>query len=244
MADRHAPASIATPYLRRRSRLIAEPTTPRPAESVAEVRTAPRGLDLAQRRPTDAPAAGMAPSTRPKSAQSQVLLPFSAPRIGEVRELGPTHPVIRLTALQSGIGTLIVTGARSAAWESTTLICGAVNSAGDHAGSKVKTSGNRLLVDYLDTDVVVPLRHIRELRRALLIGRGDEPLGIQLFDGSSVAVAHDEAGLSFALTVMRIGNLLEVRAEPIIRSATDEEVHQQFGFVMTSQVALRDPRNR
>ena len=245
MVDRRSPASIATPYLRRRIR-------PRPAAAVpaaapaaaAAAAPAVRGLDLSHHRPGESPKVTVQPASPSVVRRPIGPQPFAAPRLDAVRELGLRDPVVRLTPLQSGIGSLIVTATRSAGWESSSRVAGTVDAAGDHAGSSVTTSGNRDLVTYVDADVIVTLRHVRELRRALFLGRAGEPIGIELFDGTTLAVSaggHDE---SLALHLIRIDSLVELRAEPVPRSLTDQQVYAQFGFMMTAQVTSRNSRNR
>ena len=241
MVDRRSPATIATPYLRRRIRPPAEAAVPGAATAAPP---AARGLDLSHHRPGDPPAVTVHPTSPPVARRPTRPQPFAAPRFDAVRELGPHDPVVRLSPVQSGIGSLIVTTTRSAGWESSSRVSGTVDAAGDHAGSAVTTSGNRVLVTYVDADVIVALRHVRELRRALFLGRAGEPIGIELFDGTTLAVSPGGLDETFALYLIRIDSVVELRAEPVPRSLTDQQVYAQFGFVMTAQVASRNSRNR
>ncbi|RFA16953.1 hypothetical protein B7R22_01200 [Subtercola boreus] len=209
-------------------------------------------------RPTSAAApSGARPADPTRPARPTLPQPFPAPAIDEVRELGPEHPVLRLDARRSAIGSLIVSGVHAIAWESTNLVTGALTltSGGvDTAGTPVMTPGNRALVGFDDGDAIVALRHLRTLRRALFIGNGPEPIGVQLFDGSHVTVAvtvasDPGAGAAsgdrmFVLTLLRIGALIELRAEPVARALSPAELHREFGFQLTARFDARQPRTR
>ncbi|WIB35028.1 hypothetical protein [Curtobacterium sp. MCJR17_043] len=69
-------------------------------------------------------------------------------------------------------GALRITGSTSVAWESVDRVVGATTVDGATAGRAVQTSGNRPLVGYDGRDVLVSLRHVRDLRRALVMCRG------------------------------------------------------------------------
>ncbi|MDQ6739770.1 MAG: hypothetical protein M3021_05225, partial [Actinomycetota bacterium] len=193
------------------------------------------GLSLSRAVPAR-PAGG-----RPTSVQTQ---PFPAPGIGEVTELNLQVPMLRLNGRQSAIGTLIVTGASAVTWESSTHITGALTADGHFAGTPVETSGNRSLVGYAGRDAVVTLRHVRELRRALFIGRGPATLGAQIFDGASFTLPPRDGNRMFILSLLRVDNLLEMRAEPVPAGITDQDIWQEFGFSMTRRVTLQGNRGR
>jgi hypothetical protein len=182
--------------------------------------------------------------TRTRPAAPAGSLPFAAPTIDEVRELGEDEPVVRLNARESAIGSLIVTGATFAAWEDPERVTGSVTASGGTAGSPVTTSGNRPLIGFDDADALVALRHVSQLRRAMFIGRGPEPFGVQIFDGATIIIAPGDTSRMFVLYMMRVGNLLELRAEPVDRSASDESVLKQFGFTLTPYLPPRESRSR
>jgi hypothetical protein len=46
------------------------------------------------------------------------------------------------------------------------------------------------------------------------------------------------------LYLLRIGNLIELRAEPVERAAPDASILAQFGFTLTPRVSTREPRSR
>ena len=171
-------------------------------------------------------------------------LPFDAPGIAAVRELGEAEPVLRLNALESALGSLVVTGVTSIAWEDSTLITGAAQADGGMTGSPVSTTGNRPLVGFDQRDALVALRHVRSLRRALFIGRGPEIVGAQIFGGEGFTVAAGDTTQMYVLYLLRVGNLLELRAEAVSRTATDEAIYADFGFSMTPPFPTRDPRSR
>ena len=196
---------------------------------------APSGLSLGPTASAPRPASPAAPAG---------ALPFPAPSIDEVRELGDDEPVLRLNPRESAIGSLIVTGASSAVWEDADRVTGAATSDGATTGSPVTTPGNRPLVGFDDSDVLVSLRHVGRLRRALFIARGPEPLGVQIFDGSTVTVAPGDEKRMFVLSLLRIGSRVELRAEPVDRAASDESIHRQFAFVLTPFLVTRASRSR
>ena len=196
---------------------------------------APSGLSLGPTASAPRPASPAAPAG---------ALPFPAPSIDEVRELGDDEPVLRLNPRESAIGSLIVTGASSAVWEDADRVTGAATSDGATTGSPVTTPGNRPLVGFDDSDVLVSLRHVGRLRRALFIARGAEPLGVQIFDGSTVTVAPGDEKRMFVLSLLRIGSRVELRAEPVDRAVSDESIHRQFAFVLTPFLVTRASRSR
>ncbi|MDF2442340.1 MAG: hypothetical protein JWR01_543 [Subtercola sp.] len=226
-----------------------------PAEAVAAVAPSTSG-GLSLRPMASTPTAGpsAAPGSRPASGATaahrplrpSLPQPFPAPAIDEVRELGPEHPVLRLDARRSAIGSLIVSGAHAIAWESSDLVTGALTltSGGvDTAGTPVMTPGNRALVGFDDGDAIVALRHLRSLRRALFIGTGREPIGVQLFDGSHVTVAASDDRM-FVLTLLRVGAFIELRAEPVAPTLSPADLHREFGYQMTARFDARQPRTR
>lgn len=227
------------------------PATPGPASlslapsSLAPsspVPASPGGLTLRGSRPEAAPAApppsaASAPGPRhapvPGPAVKAPPRVFPAPALGEVRQLGAGNPLVRLNARQSAIGSLLVTGARSVAWEDKDLITGARHADGHVAGTPVNTPGNRPLVGIEDSAGVVSLRHVGLLRRALFIA-GEAPLTIGVFDGAAAALAaRDEAGQRSVLYAARIGAVLELRAESVPADASDAAIWAMFGFTMT-----------
>jgi hypothetical protein len=158
---------------------------------------------------------------------------FPAPAFGSLRQLDEANPVVRLNARQSAIGTLVVAGARSVAWEDKDFVTGAHHSGGHRAGTPVRTPGNRPLAGFEGSSGLVSLRHVRLLRRALFIA-GDAPLTIGVFDGAAAAAApRNDSGSRTVLLVSRIGAVLEVRAEFVPAEASDAKVWAMFGFAMT-----------
>ena len=240
-------------YLRRRVKPAPVVDTPAqtsvvPLNATAQP-SAPRapsaGLSLAPATTTNSvPATRAQPATATAPALSPDTLPFPAPTIADVSQLGATEPVLRLNARQSAVGSLIVSGADVAVWEDESGVTGSATAAGDTAGTPVRTPGNRPLVGYDDADAIVSLRHVRRLRRALFIARGPQPLGVQVFTGSTVTVAPGDDDRMFILCLSRIGNLLELRAEPVETGASDAAILSQFGFTLTPYIATRESRSR
>ena len=122
---------------------------------------------------------------------------------------------------------------RSVAWEDRQLTTGAHHTDGHKAGTAVVTPGNRPLAGVQDGAGIVSLRHVRLLRRALFIA-GETPLTVGVFDGAAAAVAaRNDAGLRSVLYVVRVGTVLELRAEFVPADASDAAIWATFGFTMT-----------
>lgn len=158
---------------------------------------------------------------------------YPAPAFGTLGELTARNAVVRLNPRQSAIGSLFVTGCRGTAWEDNGRITGAQSVHREQIGAIVQTGGGRPLVGYVNRDAVVALRHVRELRRALFIA-GQGALTVQTFDGSTAAVAGSLGpGQRTVLTLLRIGSVLELRAESVPEEWDDGQVWREFGFTMT-----------
>ena len=158
--------------------------------------------------------------------------------------MGVGQPVLRLNARESAVGSLIVSGVDVAVWEDSDRVTGSATAAGDTAGTPVVTRGNRPLVGFDESDAIVSLRHVRRLRRALFIARGPHTLGVQIFDGSTVTVARGDASRTFVLSLLTVNNLIELRAEPVDRAASNETILAQFGFTLTPHLTTRESRSR
>ncbi len=228
-------------YLSRRRKATKPPERMQPASAGHVATPGSGGLTLdpvASRSAPPAQSSGTpAAPGRPGQASGPRTAPavrvFPAPAFGDVRQLGEANPVVRLDARQSAIGSLLVAGARSVAWEDRDFTTGAHDADGQTAGTTVSTPGNRPLVGIQDSSGVVSLRHVRLLRRALFIA-GEAPLTIGVFDGAAAAVApRNDAGLRTVLYVSRIGAVLELRAEFVPADASDAAVWAIFGFTMT-----------
>jgi hypothetical protein len=197
----------------------------------------------ASRATTVAPvhAGSRTPSTAPTdrvarrlAARAARIRPFPAPDPQDVRVLGPDHPVVRIDRRRSAVGALRVTGATSAAWETTDWTVGAETVDGAEAGRSFRTAGNRPLVGFDGGAVLVALRHVRQLRRALVMGRGADRLVVALHDGTTLAVDPGDADTMTVLALSVVDGELELRAEPFPRSSHDGEVFAAFGFVLSA----------
>jgi hypothetical protein len=145
--------------------------------------------------------------------------------------------VVRLNSRQAGIGTLLVSGAQSTAWQGTDLTTGAECLNGQEMGTTIFTRGNRPLVAFHEGSVAVALRHLQHLQRAIFIA-AQAPLIVRLFDGAAVAVppakSRDEVAV---LYLSRIAELIELRAE-YVANADYERIWADFGFRMTTPVDI------
>ncbi|NVM98296.1 hypothetical protein [Arthrobacter sp. SDTb3-6] len=245
MVNRSSTPRTDLPYLRRRVKpplpaaqpeATANPAAVAPAAPAAQQ---PAGLVLGRNAPPSAanPRAAKLAARREaaRNEDHEVGLLFPAPGIADVFELNLRERVLRLTALESAVGTMVVSGSTAMAWESTRRVVGGADAAGHTAGSPVKTSGNRPLVGYDGTAALVSLRHVRELRRAIFINRSSGTMGVQLFSGATVALPPVAGGIQLVLLVHRIGNVLELRAEPVPEAWEDLQIWQEFDFTMTHQ---------
>lgn len=205
------------PYLSRRRKALGKPAPIWPTlPTLPATPTAPAALSLAP---------------RPAPAASERLFP--APDFVSVRELGEAKPVTRLNARQSAIGSLLVAGVRSLAWEDQELTTGAHHTDGHLAGTAVLTPGNRPLATVQDGAGIVALRHVGLVRRLLFVA-GETPLTVGVFDGAAAAVAaRNDAGFRSVLYVVRVGAVLEVRSEFVPVDASDAAIWAIFGFTMT-----------
>ena len=222
------------------SHTVAPPLDPAPPLGPGASRAGSAGLTLGA-SPTFTPStkatAASRPAPRPAPAASERLFP--APDFGSVRELGEANPVVRLNARQSAVGSLLVAGVRSVAWEDQQFTTGAQHSEGHKAGTPVVTPGNRPLAGVQDGAGIVSLRHVRLLRRALFVA-GESPLTVGVFDGAAAAVAaRNDAGLRSVLYVVRVGAVLELRAEFVPADASDAAIWAIFGFTMTTPLDQR-----
>ena len=234
-------------YISRRRKAAAQPEPLRttaqstaPSLHLGASRAGSDGLTLGA-SPAPAPSTRTAVASksgpRPAPAVSERLFP--APDFGSVRELGEANPVVRLNARQSAIGSLLVTGVRSVAWEDQQLTTGAHHVDGHKAGTAVLTPGNRPLAGVQDGAGIVSLRHVRLLRRVLFVA-GETPLTVGVFDGVAAALAaRNHAGLRSVLYLGRVGAVLELRAEFVPADASDAAIWAIFGFTMTTPLDQR-----
>ncbi|POH59418.1 hypothetical protein [Arthrobacter glacialis] len=206
-----------------------------PARSTGAQR--PAGLVLGGAAPvlaTDGRAQMLAAQReKAQNEDHEVQLLFPAPGIAELYELNLAQRVLRLSALESAVGTMVVSGCSAVAWESVRRVTGGATADGHKAGTPVMTAGNRELVGYHGKDALISLRHVRELRRAIFINRSSAAMGVRLLSGESIAVPPATNGTQIVLLVHRIGNVLELRAEPVPHDWPDIEVWAEFDFSMT-----------
>jgi hypothetical protein len=142
------------------------------------------------------------------------------------------------------MGSLIVSQCTALVWESTSRVTGSATADGTTEGPPLLTSGNRPLVAFDEIDALVTLRHVAELRRALFIGRGASAPGVEIFDRGTVGLDGGDSETMMVLSVLRVGNLLELRGEPVDRGLDDAAIFDLFGFELTPYVAPRFSRGR
>ncbi|MBD8659751.1 hypothetical protein IFT72_06050 [Frigoribacterium sp. CFBP 8754] len=234
-----APAPVSAPVS------VARPA-PAPEARVGDPGRASSGLSLGGPRSSTPPAASSASGatgpTRP--ARPARPAPFPAPDVTDVRELSRDHPVVRLSPRRSAIGTLVVTGGVHAVWESTELVDGAAFSTGQRMGDVVTTSGNRPLVAFDGDEVLVTLRHVRELRRALVVAGDGAWLQVELHGDRRLSVDPAEPGERVALAVLVVDGLLELRRVTLPDTLTPPLVHQRFGYSIPERPGDSAPNGR
>jgi len=220
----------------------APPEPTRPAAS--------SGLSLGAPRTPGAPpavsSAGSAPgSTSPsRPARPTRPAPFPAPDVTDVRELSVDQPLVRLSPRRSAIGTLVVTGGVHAVWESVELVDGAAFTTGQRMGDVVTTSGNRPLVAVDGDEVLVALRHVRELRRALVVAGDGAWLRVELPGDRHLAVDPAGPGERVALSLLVVDGLLELRRVTLPDTLTPPLVHQRFGYSIPGRPGDSTPDGR
>lgn len=204
------------------------------------------GLSLGQTgqsRVGGAPASSTSPRAKALAAHRQkakhedheVALLFPAPGIADIYELNLVERVLRLSPLESAVGTLLVTGSTATAWESVRFVAGGRTVDGHQVGTPIMTPGNRELVGYQGRDALIALRHVRLLRRAIFMNRSSQAMGVKLISGETVALPPAADGAQIVLLAHRIGNVLELRAEPVPLDWPDLKIWQEFNFTMTHQ---------
>ncbi|MEJ7783694.1 MAG: hypothetical protein WKF96_02750 [Solirubrobacteraceae bacterium] len=154
-------------------------------------------------------------------------------------------PAVTLDRRQSAIGTLafnlVGSGVLSCAWE---LVDGEAGLVSTEAGVLVAPAfGRRPIVQILEGSILVGLRHVRRLRRLLLLadrldGAERARLIGDLLDGGTVESAHAAiAPVVAALAIYQVAGELVVRREDCgFRSA--ENAAAAHGFSLTWQPPL------
>ncbi|KQR47121.1 hypothetical protein ASF82_07240 [Frigoribacterium sp. Leaf164] len=237
-----APAPVSAPVS------VARPA-PAPEARVGDPGRASSGLSLGGPRSSTPPAASSAsgatgPTCPARPARPSRPAPFPAPDVTDVRELSRDQPVVRLSPRRSAIGTLVVTGGVHAVWESTELVDGAAFSTGQRMGDVVTTSGNRPLVAFDGDEVLVTLRHVRELRRALVVAGDGAWLQVQLPGDRRLSVDPAEPGERVALAMLVVDGLLELRRVTLPDTLTPPLVHQRFGYSIPERPGDSAPNGR
>lgn len=207
-------------YLRRRPKVGDQAAAPEPAAGPS--------LSLSRSLEREAPQAGgqdAGPSVR--RARGRAILTRDT-------------PVVTLDRRQSAIGSLafdlVGGGALSCAWELDGGEAGLVSEA---LGVRVSPEfGRRPIVQLVDARLVVGLRHVRELRRLLVLAGGlpESPPGRligDLLDGSTVESAH--AGPRPVIAALA---LYQVAGELVIRREDEgfdgvEKAASAYGFSLT-----------
>ena len=186
-----------------------------------------------------------APAAAPAPLHARL---FPAPGIGELRGLDSSNPVLRLTPMESAVGSLAVAGTIRAVWEAQDFTTGSQAAprpgtpSGQNPldGAEVDVPGNRPLVGYEDDLALITLRHAGLLRRALFFPKPKQPMNVGLYNGESVTIPAAAGQRSFyVLSVLRIGTVLELRAEVIPYGMELKAIWEAFGFTMSTRFPFR-----
>ncbi|MCC3276531.1 hypothetical protein LJ753_11695 [Arthrobacter sp. zg-Y20] len=195
---------------------------------------------------SSAPSSPAAPAASPSAPAPLHTRLFPAPGIKELRTLDTGNPVLRLTPMESAVGSLAVAGTIRAVWEGRDFSTGSQPAPGPGIpadaleGVAVDTPGNRRLVSYEDDLALIALRHSGMLRRALFFPKPKQPMNVGLFNGESVTIPEAAGERSFyVLSVLRIGNVLELRAEVMPYGMELKSIWEAFGFSMTARFPFR-----
>ncbi|MDM7990682.1 hypothetical protein [Arthrobacter sp. zg-Y877] len=164
---------------------------------------------------------------------------FPAPGIRDVRMLDRNNPVLRLTPMESAVGSLAISGTIHAVWEDRKYTTGGMPAGpldrGTLEGTVVDTPGNRPLVGYEDDLALIPLRHAGLLRRALFFPQPKQTMTVGIYNGQSVTIPPKAGERTFyVLSVLRIGEVLELRAEIMPYGMELKAIWEAFGFTITS----------
>lgn len=192
------------------------------------------------------------------------MLAFTPPRVhaGSPVVLGPTEPVVALTALQSGVGGLTLEAACSDAVGDLRLACayrlaGARPSlvahtreipvAGLHTRRPVIVSSRERF-----EQLVVDLRQVRAVERLVVLAYSESGAAL---DWGGTLVVHGfgglrveaplrhgrSAGVLVALSVLRVGGELVLRAEDELVEGTLRDACTAHGFDQITWVDTRTP---
>jgi hypothetical protein len=211
-------------------------------------RTAPRhDITYLRRRPK----VGEAPAAPPVSAGPSLSLSRTpepakqaapVPRARGRAMLSASAPTVTLDRRQSAIGALVFalvgSGELSAAWELMSGEAGLVSAA---TGVRVSPEfGRRPIVQLRDNAIIVGLRHVRRLRRLLLIAGGLDQAAPSrligdLYDGGTLESTHAaEKRVVAALAIYQVDGELVVRLEDA-GFASAEKAAAAYGFSVTWQ---------
>lgn len=188
-----------------------------PRHEIAYLRRVPK---VGEARAAPAPAAG--PSLALGRTAQPAVAEIAVRRVRGRTQLRRDAPAATLDRRQSAIGSLafelVGDGELSCCWELVGGDAGLVSRATDVLVSP--EFGRRPIVQLVERSVVVGLRHVRRLRRLLLLVGGERAnatparLVGELVDGSTVESAHAAVqGVTAALAIYHVAGELVIRRE-------------------------------
>lgn len=185
-------------------RIVLPPSTAHPAAPAPGPTTAP---PLTQLGGDEGPRAARSVS----DGRAPALMLIPPPGVGRTATLDEDDPVVRLDAIQSGVGVLEIRGAERVAWEHVQDLAGVVGVTGALTGDDVPTPGNRPLVGMQDGLVLVTLRHVRSLRRLLIDAAPDTAVIVTAAIGGTIRAADPAERIRISVVV--VDGRLELRTE-------------------------------
>lgn len=162
----------------------------------------------------------------------------SVPTLNANKVLTEKNKSVRLTAMQSSVGTLTIANSTFFAWETKNRETGFIyrDPMFQTEFQSVKsnqifpalpeiatpTYGNRQLMEYENNEIYLTLRHVKKLRRAVIHPTPGQPLIVKTSTGKTVTVEYSE---NTVLYVSVVDSKLELRIEKV---TGDRNIYESF----------------
>lgn len=183
--------------------------------------TSNRALSLTAKSSPSPSSSGLSLGRKKVTRPSQTV-----PRIRARDSIGLRleQPVVRLSRLQSAIGSMVVEQAERIVWESQDFRTGIIDNASSLNAEKVPSRSNRKVVEFSKERAVVGLRQFKSLRRVVFVSQKD--MVVSLYDGAKITIPTDSGKNVLLLSVIQ--DEIELRLEFV---NLDDPV-PAFGFVL------------
>lgn len=192
------------------------------SQSTDSVSTTPnRALSLTAKSSPSPSSSGLSLGRKKVTRPSQTV-----PRIRARDSIGLRleQPVVRLSRLQSAIGSMVVEQAERIVWESQDFRTGIIDNVSSLNAEKVPSRSNRKVVEFSKERAVVGLRQFKSLRRVVFVSQKD--MVVSLYDGAKITIPTDSGKNVLLLSVIQ--DEIELRLEFV---NLDDPV-AAFGFVL------------